>query len=143
MICVDASLAAKWILEEEESDRARALYRSTLQMGEPIVAPPLLPVEMTNILRQRRRAADGLTRDEAHDLLEVFLAFPIAVHNPAGLHQQALILADHYTLPATYDAYYVALAEILHCDLWTADERLLKHLSGKAPFVKALAAYTP
>lgn len=143
MICVDASLAAKWILEEEGSDRARALYGATLRAGEAIVAPPLLAIEVTNILRQRLRAADGLTRDEALELLDDFLAFPIDLHDPAGLHRRALLLADDYGLPAAYDAYYVALAEFAGCDLWTADERLLKQLAGRLPFVRALAAYTP
>jgi predicted nucleic acid-binding protein len=143
MICVDASLAVKWILEEEESDRAKALYRETLHAGEPIVAPPLLPIEVTNILRQRMRASDGLTRDEARALLDDFLAFPIDLHNPAGLHRRALLLADDYGLPAAYDAHYVALAEFAGCDLWTADARLLKNLSGRLPFVKALGEYAP
>jgi predicted nucleic acid-binding protein len=57
------------------------------------------------------------------------------------LHERALLLADDYKLPAAYDGYYVALAENLGCDLWTADERLLRRLSGRAPFVKALAVF--
>lgn len=65
MICVDASVAGKWILEEEQSDRAKALYRSALLAREPIVAPPLLPTEVTNILRQRTHAQDGLSLIEA------------------------------------------------------------------------------
>jgi predicted nucleic acid-binding protein len=55
MICVDASVAVKWILNEENSDRANALYRAAMRTGETIVAPPLLPLEVTNILRQRMR----------------------------------------------------------------------------------------
>ena len=51
MICVDASLAIKWILEEEHTAQAEALYRATLLAGERIIAPPLLPIEATNILR--------------------------------------------------------------------------------------------
>lgn len=140
MICVDASLAAKWIPAEADSDRARALYRATLRAGEPIVAPPLLPIEATNILR--RRAADGLTRAEARDLLDDFLAVPIDLHNPAGLHRRSLLLADDHGLPAADDAHYLALAEFSGCDLWTADERLLRDLAGRVPFVKALGEYT-
>ena len=58
MICVDASVAVKWLLNEERSDRARALYLAALLAGEPIVAPVLLPLEVTNILRQRMRGSD-------------------------------------------------------------------------------------
>ena len=42
MICLDASVAAKLLLNEEWSEQARLLYRSTLGMCEPIIAPPLL-----------------------------------------------------------------------------------------------------
>src|SRR5688500_12026909 len=109
MICVDASLAVKWILKEEvDSDRAKALYRATLEADEPIVAPQLLHIEVTNILRQTVRRVGGLSPSEAVTLLDDFLSFSIDVHNPAGLHRQALVLANAYHLPAAYDAHYLA-----------------------------------
>lgn len=143
MICVDASLAAKWILPEERGDQAKALYRTTLQAGEPIVAPPLLAIELTSILRQRMRGPDGLSRDEATDLLDDFLAFPIDTLNPEGLHRRALVFADTHGLPAAYDARYVALAELLGCDLWTDDQRLLRLVTGKLAFVRSIGDYGP
>lgn len=141
MICVDASLAVKWILEEEDSDRVWALYRATLRAREPLVAPPLLPIEVTNIVRQRMRRPDGPTRTEALDLLDGFLRFQVDIDNPVGLHRHALILADTYGLPAAYDGHYLALAQHLRCDFWTADQRLLNRLGIALPFVNALATY--
>jgi predicted nucleic acid-binding protein len=143
VICVDASVAVKWILDEDHADEAKDLYRAALRTGEPIVAPPLLPIEVTDILRQRMRAADGLTRDEATDLLDDFLAFPIDVQNPAGLHRRALVLADAHGLPAAYDAHYVALAEGLGCDLWTDDRRLLRLVGSNLAFVRWIGDYAP
>jgi predicted nucleic acid-binding protein len=143
MICVDASLAVKWILDEVHSDRARALLRSALRRAEPIVAPPLLPIEVTNILRQRMRPPDGIAPEEAFALLADFLAFPITLPNPAGLHRQALMLADRHGLPAAYDAHYVALAEHLGCVLWTDDQRLLRLVGAKLPFVQWIGNYAP
>src|SRR5687767_16037598 len=136
MICVDASLAVKWILKEDDSDRARALFRAAVHAGESIVAPPLLPIEVTNILRQRMRGPDGLTRAEATELLDDFLTYPVGVHQPTGLHRRALALADSYGLPAAYDAHYLALAQHLRCNFWTADQRLLNRLGTALPFVK-------
>lgn len=52
MICIDASVAAKWILREEWSEEARSLYRAAIGDDERLVAPPLLPVEVSNVLRQ-------------------------------------------------------------------------------------------
>jgi predicted nucleic acid-binding protein len=133
---VDASIAVKWILDEERSDRARVLYRDAVRAGEPIVAPPLLPLEVTNILRQRMRTRDGLSLVAATQHLDDFLAFPMEFHNPAGLHPQALVLADALSLPATYDAHYLALAEHLGCELWTDDQRLLRHVANSLPFIR-------
>ena len=141
MICVDASLAVKWILKEEESDRARALYRAAVQASEPIVVPPLLPIEVTNILRQQTRARDGLSLVQAAALLDTFLRFSIEIRNPVGLHQQALALAAAHGLPATYDSHYLALAKHLGCDLWTADQRFLQRVRDTAPFVRSLRDY--
>ena len=53
MICVDASVAGKWLFPEEHSAQADALLRGALEQAEPIVAPPLLPSEVANIVRQR------------------------------------------------------------------------------------------
>src|SRR5438094_844573 len=122
MICVDASLAVKWILREERTELARALYRASLRSNEEIIAPPLLPIEVTNILRQRMRAQDELSLEDANALLDAFLALPITFHSPPGLHQRALALAVGFGLPAAYDAHYVALAEHFGCDLWTDDQ---------------------
>lgn len=139
MICVDPSVAAKWILTEERSDLARALLEAAHRADEPIVAPYLLPLEIANILRQRMRGPDRFTRRQALSLLDEFLALPIAFHTPPGLHLRALELADTHGLPAAYDAHYVAVAESLGCDLWSDDRRLLRSLAGAFPFVRPLA----
>jgi predicted nucleic acid-binding protein len=52
MICIDASVAVKWVLQEELSEHARALYRAHLRMREPLVAPSLLLYEVANTVRQ-------------------------------------------------------------------------------------------
>jgi predicted nucleic acid-binding protein len=38
--------------------------------------------------------------------------------------------------PTAYDAQYLALAERLACDFWTADERLFNAASQQLPYVK-------
>ena len=117
MICVDASVAVKWIVEEERSDQATALYDAVLGAGRVIVAPPLLPIEVTNILRQRMRSTERWLLDKATARLERFLSLPIAIHIPDDLHLRALALTHAFDLPAAYDAHYLALAEHLDCEL--------------------------
>jgi predicted nucleic acid-binding protein len=141
VICTDASVAAKWAFVEEHSSQARALLRAALERPEPIVAPLLLPSEVANVVRQRLRQGD-VNLAEARALLTQFLALPISLQAPDGLFDRALVLADRYGLPAIYDSQYVALAELLGATLWTADQRLLRGLSGALPFVRWIGDYT-
>jgi len=138
MICVDSSVAAKWLFEEEHSFPARALLRDALERREPIVAPPLLPSEVANVVRQRLRQRQ-LELGEARTLLAQFLAIPISLQTTDNLYDRSLLLAHEYALPAIYDAQYVALAELLGATLWTADQRLLRALRSHLPFVRSIA----
>jgi predicted nucleic acid-binding protein len=142
LIVVDASVAAKLVLTTEvRADKADALTRRCIQHGEPIVAPPLLPSEMTNILRQQMRRT-GLPLVAARQLLADFFALAILLTGPADLYDRALQVADTFGLAAAYDAQYVALAQLLGCDLWTDDQALVRNLAGHARLVRWLGDYT-
>ncbi len=78
---------------------------------------------------------------EATALLQDFLTTPVVIHNPDGLHHRALEMATRFNLPATYDAHYLALSEHQACDLWTDDQRLLRALNGRLPFVRWLGDF--
>ena len=49
--------------------------------------------------------------------------------------------ANQFKLLATYDAHYLALAEIEGCECWTADKRLLNAVKGKISWVRSLDDY--
>lgn len=57
--------------------------------------------------------------------------------------QQALLIAGAHHLPAVYDAHYIALAQLLHYDLWTDGCRPLRALGGRLAFVRWIGDYTP
>jgi predicted nucleic acid-binding protein len=134
VISVDASVALKWVLPEEYAAQALFLIDEALSGGQHVVAPPLLPIEVTNTIRQYVRRND-LLQIEAEALLDQFLAFPVTLTLPVDLHRQALQLAADFDLPAVYDAHYVALAQMLGATLWTDDRRLLRALHGTLSFV--------
>jgi predicted nucleic acid-binding protein len=138
MICVDASVAAKWVLEEDASDKALILYRDNQDAG--LVAPPFLLAEVTNAI-WRRAVRTRLGRQDAEDALTAFLAFEVALAAPVEVYLLALQLADQFARPAVYDMHYVALAQIAGCELWTADQRLLNALGGRLAFVRPLQDY--
>ena len=49
----DASLAFKWLVREENSDRDQAISRSWADDGFQTAAPHLLPIEVANDLHRR------------------------------------------------------------------------------------------
>ncbi len=140
MICIDANVAVKWVLPEEHAETALALFTDAAQAHQPIVVPPLFPIEATNIIR-RQAPKRNIPLEEARRLLERFFTFPVTLSNPPSLHLTAFDIAVTYNLPATYDAHYVALAQLLGCAFWTADQRLINALAGRLTFVRWIGEY--
>ena len=52
------------------------------------------------------------------------------------IHQRAWDLAKQLTQPNVYDSYYLALAELLDCEFWTAEERLFNTVKERLPRVR-------
>ncbi|MDY6918242.1 MAG: type II toxin-antitoxin system VapC family toxin [Chloroflexota bacterium] len=129
MVVIDASLAAKWLLPEVHSDKAYILARSWAEQGIQPIAPYLMPVEVANALH-RRVMRKEVSVDVATRLLDSLLASGIELLEQPHLHSRALELASQLRQDAAYDAHYLALAEILRCELWTADERFYRATSS-------------
>ncbi len=139
-VCIDACIAVKWLIPEHDSDRALDLYAHILANQDTVIAPPHMPVEVVNTIRKKARREE-ITPAEAEHALANFLGFSINLAVPAGLHDAALLLAQRFDRPTVYDTYYVALAEIAGCQMWTADQKLLNALGGRIPFVKSLSNF--
>ena len=127
-VVVDASLAFKWLVKEIYTAEANALGRLWNSQGTRIAAPYLMPVEVTNALHQRVVRGD-LTVEAATQRMQSLLTSGLELHQPAHLYGRALELASQFGLGATYDVHYVALAETLGCDMWTADEKFFRAAS--------------
>jgi predicted nucleic acid-binding protein len=140
LVVVDASLAVKWLVPEVHSDKAYTLARSWAAEGTQPIAPYLMPVEVANALH-RRVVRREVTVEVATGLLESLLASGIELREPTRLHSRALELADRLRQDAAYDAHYLALAETLDCEFWTADERFYRAATVFSPRVKWLGAF--
>ena len=137
-VCVDASLAVKWLVDEEESEPALAILESWLSGGVTIVAPTLLMYEVPSVLR-KLVVHEKLTPERAWEGFQHLGAVGIQIESPAELFTRAWEISGQFGLPTIYDAAYVALAEIKGCPLCTCDRRLLRVLGGRLPWVKGLA----
>jgi predicted nucleic acid-binding protein len=134
VVVVDASLATKWLVNEEGTGKAAHILEQWADKEMIITAPPLLPIEVTNALYKRVRRAE-LTLSDAVMLLQQLLDLGIVLERTEKLHRSALEWARHLGLPATYDSYYLALADFLGCEFWTANERLYNAVKGKVAWV--------
>ena len=131
---VDASVAVKWLVEEIYSRQADNLLAAWDQDNTRIAGPHLLPVEVSNALYKRVRQHQ-IALDTAVQLEAEFLGSDIELIQSASLHLLAIRLASALDQPATYDSHYLALAESLDCDYWTADQQFYNAASSNYPRV--------
>ena len=115
-LVVDASLVAAALVDSGPA----GTWALELLNREPLVAPHLMPVEVANILRRAALAGEishdsaGLAHRDLQDLaVEPFPYSPFA--------ERVWELRTNLT---AYDAWYVALAEMLDAELATLDVRL-------------------
>jgi predicted nucleic acid-binding protein len=140
LICVDANVVLALLVPVANTARAEVLVDEQDRAGEPIVAVDLLGYEVTNALHRQIRAGT-LSLEHARAALVRLPRLGIGLHPAADLHDRALVIAHEAGAGASYDAHYVALAEALACDLWTADQKLVNALSLRYPFVRWLGDY--
>ncbi len=141
VVVIDASLAVKWLVREVHSDKAYALARAWTQEGVYPAAPYLMPVEVANAL-YRRVIRKEISLQEATSLLDGLFSTGIELREPARVHVKAMELAAELKQDAVYDAHYLALAEALNCELWTADERFYRAASSGHTQVRWIGSFT-
>ena len=136
-ICVDASFVIRLLESADSQSSALSLWREWHEDGRPVVAPSLLHYEITNALH--RYVVHGeLLAEEASELLELALKLDITLYGETDLHRRAFNLAKRLSLPAAYDAHYLALAEYLRAEFWTADKRLARSIQKVISWVRLL-----
>ena len=136
-VVVDASLAFKWLIEEVDSDKADSLAEVWNDRGFQMVAPYFMCAEVTNILLQRTKRGET-SLDEGLRLIEKLLSSGIKMHHSLDIHRRALELASQLGQGAAYDCHYLALAESLDCEMWTADVRFYRVASPTSTRLRLL-----
>jgi predicted nucleic acid-binding protein len=136
-ICVDANLVLKLVLQEADSYRANALWHVWLERGYRPVAPYLFPIEITAVLRKHVYRGT-ISASYGQDALDSAFALNVTLLTFSNLSQRAWQLAEMFNRPTAYDAHYLALAELLNCDFWTADRHLCNATAPTLPWVHSL-----
>lgn len=113
---VDASVAIKWVVQEEHSDQARLLSIAKLE------APDLMLVECANILWKKVLLGD-LRASDVTPRLALLLRSPVVLTASRELLESALRISLDLKHPV-YDCVYLALALKRNIPLVTADRKL-------------------
>ena len=116
---IDASIAIKWVIEEDGTPEAFALR----QKGK-LIAPDLLVAECANVLWKKVRR-DELLKEEALFAARLLQAAEIELLPSRSLFETALQISVQIDHPA-YDCVYLALGVENKCRFVTTDERFLR-----------------
>ncbi len=129
VLILDASAAAKWFINESDSDQTAELLEQTSQGQWQLAAPDLLRYELTHVFWKRRSL--GYTRRQLELGLRELEVLGLQYVPLPSLFPHALETA--YLLDiAIYDAFYVALAQLFKGVLATFDEDLLKKIKKRS-----------
>ena len=120
-VVVDASVVAKWFLDEVYSDKSLQLRDEYISGRIRLLTPSLMPFEVLNVLRYSRVYAKeeliGAVRS-----LELYGIDLWELRNEYGSRVAEVAIELDLSV---YDASYVALAEIAKASLVTADEEIV------------------
>ncbi len=126
MIVVDASVLAN-VIGDDGVDGKRA--RGEIRASGDLAAPDLVDVETVAVLR-KRWLAGTITDRRFEAAIGDLESLDFDRYPTPPLMRRAYELRSNVT---AYDASYVALAELLSCELLTGDQRLAGALRVRRP----------
>ena len=120
---VDASVAVKWLVAEEDEDIADRLAAS----GQELHAPRLMASEAANVLWRKARVGE-IERAEAAAAMALLADMPVIWNDDETIGADAVRLALALDHPV-YDCMYLALAHRIGATVVTADHRFVTAVS--------------
>jgi predicted nucleic acid-binding protein len=124
IIVIDASLALWTVLPVASGETALEQFAAWRQAEARLVAPMFWLAEIVSAIR-RSVYVGAVSDEEGRIALEDLLALEVdALPMDAPLCRSALAWAERLGQARAYDAFYLALAEQLQAEFWTADQHL-------------------
>jgi predicted nucleic acid-binding protein len=134
---LDASVALKWYVPEDDADLAEDILRS----GQQLIAPQIVVAEVTNA--SWRLVRRGQLDPKQYHRIAASVARPFAMLAPlTALLPRAAAIALELDHPI-YDCFYLALSEARTAPLITDDRKLLAKLQATTCQVQALQSWRP
>ena len=132
VLVIDASIAVKWVVEEDGTPEALAIRQKARLM-----AADLLIAESANILWKKVQRRE-LVKQEALIAARLLQGADIELLPMRSLCETATRISIEVNHPA-YDCLYLALAVEKQCRFVTADDRFLKKLTQQQSKLRSSA----
>ena len=124
IVVPDSNIFIAQVIPLEYTEAAEHKLNQWLESGAELVVPSLWSYEIVSALR-KAMTVGLLTQDQVEQGLDFIFSFQVRDVPPSTkLHQSALHWAIQLQQTVAYDAAFLALAESLEADFWTADKRL-------------------
>lgn len=124
-VCIDASLALKWVMPEIYTEKAQGLLCDWITKGFTLIAPTLFIFEVASALRNKVHR-EIITQEEGLYALNQIRQGRVELIFSQNQVERAWEISGNLELPTAYDGFYLALAEEKGCEFWTADENLVR-----------------
>lgn len=129
---LDSGILIASVFPETLTPQARQLLKQWQTDNITLHAPTLLRYEVAAV--SRKAVYQGrVTAEEGLRARNRLMSYPITFHLDDDLLKRGYELAEKYNRPTAYDSQYLAVAEHLSCDFWTADERMFNAVKEKFP----------
>lgn len=140
LVVVDANVIVKWFVPEEYSEFAEAILDDHLDGRIIVTAPSYALLEVMNALR--KYVVRGIMRPtDVLESLDILAEIKVCFRDvDGGLLKKAVEYAFAKGV-TVYDAYYIVLAKSIDAPFYTADDKLLRQLSGSESIVKHVREY--
>ncbi len=135
---LDSSVAFKWHVQEELSDKAIKIRNEFVKGLCELLSIDVFPMEIAHSMTRAERQGRITPAEGAIRMQDMFALLP-DLHPSLPLLPRAYQISSQ-TRQGVYDCLYVALAEREGRELVTADDKLIRNLQPAFPFITSLAA---
>jgi len=119
-LVLDASVAVKWVIQEDYRDYALKLREEHVRGSVEISAPSIIVYEVVNALRYNPELSEADVKKAAESLFGLHMKLEQPTNRLIG---KAAETAYKYSV-SIYDAAYLGLSELKDCPMITADQEL-------------------
>jgi predicted nucleic acid-binding protein len=142
-VVADSGIFLAMALKETYSNQAVSLVSFWAEQDIKVAAPTLFRYEIIAVIRKsvfRNLISSQEAAQRQSSLLASTQGVTFMIDD--NLLKRSYELATQLNRPTAYDSQYLAVAERLGCEFWTADQKLFNAVTGTLSWVKWIGNYT-